>query len=175
MFYDLPANDTPRVGLLFKDRDTGAAIFQDWRRRFGAVDEFDELRISFVFGSIPDSPRGYSVVLSPDPAGIASRYISDGAKPRRVRESIFLEHVKYHHMRTDPSVRRMPEVEPFRRMYAPGDPFLFGPAYRSRILSAAGSGQVIFNASIAIRKHLCLFREATELQRGRDAEACVLP
>ena len=67
MFYELPADDLPRVGLFFDDGDAGASIFREWRERFGIVDQFDELRISFVFGSIPGEPAGYSVVLSPDP------------------------------------------------------------------------------------------------------------
>ena len=176
MFYDLPSGDLPRVGLLFEDPDAGATIFKEWRDRFGTVDQFDELRISFVFGSIPGQSPGYSVVLSPDVPGVVNRYISSGMRPRpHIGNSVFLELVKYHHMNTDRSPGRIPEVERFRSIYTPGTPFLFGPARRSAILSVTGVPQVVFDTSRAILKQMCFFRDAKELCRERDIEACLLP
>lgn len=175
MFYELPADDVPRVGLFFEDRDAGTSVFREWRDRFGAVDQFDELRISFVFGSVPGQPQGYSVVLSPDLPGVVNRYISSGMRPRpHMQRSLFMEHVRYRRMLTDRRRGWVPEVERFRRAYNPGAPFLFGPAHESAVLSAAGSPQVLFDTSHAIRKHLCYFQDVAALRHDRDVEACVL-
>lgn len=176
MFYELPDDDLPRVGLFFDDGDAGASIFREWRERFGPVDQFDELRISFVFGCIPGEPDGYSVVLSPDLPGVVNGYISRGMRPRpNMRSSLFLEQVKYRRMHAQRSRGWVPEVERFRTTYTPGAPFLLGPARRSHVLSAAGSPQVLFDTSLAIRKQVCFFRSVAGLRHDRDVEACVLP
>ena len=176
MFYELPADDLPRVGLFFDDGDAGATIFREWRERFGSLDQFDELRISFVFGSIPGEPAGYSVVLSPDLSGVVNGYISRGMRPRpNMRSSLFLEQVKYRRMHAQRERGWVPEVERFRKTYTPGAPFLFGPARRSNVLSAAGAPQVLFDTSLAIRKQVCFFRSVAGLRHDRDVEACVLP
>ena len=175
MWYESRPGELPRVGLFFEDADAGATIFQEWRQRFGTVDQFDELRISFVFGSIPGEPPGYSVVLSPDRSGVVNRYISGGMRPwPDIRHSIFLEFVKYRRMCADQRRDRILEVEGFRRIYTPGSPFLFGPARHSTILSSAGSPQVVFDTSLAIGKQMCFFRDVDELSQERDVEACVL-
>ena len=176
MFYEIPDGDLPRVGLLFEDEDAGSAIFREWRERFGVVDQFDELRISFVFGTIPGQPDGYSVVLSPDLPGVVNRFNSSGMRPRPdIHHSHFVEQARYHRMETELRDGRTPEVERFRRIYSPGTPFLLGPTYISRILSAAESRQALFDTTLAIRKQICYFRDVSTLRRDRDSEACVGP
>jgi hypothetical protein len=54
-----PNGEPPMVGLMFKDADSAKAIFREWRKRFGKIDEEDEIRISVVKGIDSDNPYHY--------------------------------------------------------------------------------------------------------------------
>jgi hypothetical protein len=57
----------PILGLAFRNRDAAAAIFSEWRRRFGDIDQADVLRISILTGTRRDNPAAYKVVVGTDP------------------------------------------------------------------------------------------------------------
>ena len=174
MYYEIPPNDVPRVGICFEDAEAGSMIFKEWQDRFGKVDQFDELRISFVLGPIDGQGPGYSVVLSPDLPGILQRYMTTGVRPvPHIRRSHFLEIARCHRMRGSEKPEWRPEVERFRDMYRRGAPFLFGPAHVSAILGPSGAQQAIFDTERAIRKYLCYFRKVSDVQEGQDIEACI--
>src|SRR5690348_2367398 len=51
----------PAVVLMFGDGNAARRIFEDLRKRVGAEDEYEELRIAIVEGDIPGEEPGYSV------------------------------------------------------------------------------------------------------------------
>jgi hypothetical protein len=57
----------PILGLAFRNKDAAAAIFSEWRRRFGEIDQDDVLRISILTGTRRDNPAAYKVVVGTDP------------------------------------------------------------------------------------------------------------
>ncbi|AWC22229.1 hypothetical protein CO731_01685 [Aminobacter sp. MSH1] len=63
MLYGLSEIDQPPVlGLMFRNKGEGTAIFDEWRERFGKADENDEIRISIIKGIDKSNPfhyRGY--------------------------------------------------------------------------------------------------------------------
>jgi hypothetical protein len=72
------AHGPPVLGLGFQNEDATRAIFSDWRERYGAGDEFEELRVSIVEGNIPDLRPGYSVHIGIDALNVYSRYSKIG-------------------------------------------------------------------------------------------------
>jgi hypothetical protein len=59
-----PPRMPPSMGLLFMDNDLGAEIFSQWQARIGKVDEYEQLRISIIEGSIPGAKPGYNVRIA---------------------------------------------------------------------------------------------------------------
>jgi hypothetical protein len=68
------AHGPPVLGLGFQNEDAAREIFSHWRERYGAGDEFEELRISIVEGDIPDLRPGYSVHVGTDALNVYRRY-----------------------------------------------------------------------------------------------------
>jgi hypothetical protein len=64
----------PVLGLGFQNEDAAREIFRNWRERYGAGDEFEELRISIVEGDIPHLRPGYSVHVGADPLNVYRHY-----------------------------------------------------------------------------------------------------
>ena len=64
----------PVLGLGFRDANAAQQIFQDWHKRYGSKDEFDELRVSIIEGDIPGKGPGYSVHIGSDPENLLRRY-----------------------------------------------------------------------------------------------------
>ncbi len=46
----------PGLGIGFADFDAGKRIFEEWIKRVGHRDEFEEIRVSIIEGSIPGNP-----------------------------------------------------------------------------------------------------------------------
>jgi hypothetical protein len=68
-------NDSPSIlGLGFANEDAARQIFQDWRKRYGQQDKFEELRVSIIEGEMPGRPPGYTVHVGADPQNIFRRY-----------------------------------------------------------------------------------------------------
>src|SRR5690606_20698410 len=57
----------PLFGLAFTDKDAAVAIFSEWRRRLGEVDQNEELRISVLTGIDKANPASYRVIVSAKP------------------------------------------------------------------------------------------------------------
>src|ERR1041385_1240823 len=45
----------PAIGLAFRNFKAGKQIFDDWIKRFGHIDAFEELRISIIEGPLPST------------------------------------------------------------------------------------------------------------------------
>jgi len=58
----------PGLGIGFADFEAGKQIFENWIKRVGHVDEFEEIRVSIIEGQLPDDKRdGYTVMISSNP------------------------------------------------------------------------------------------------------------
>lgn len=52
----------PMLGLMFENPEAGGRIFDDWRKRFGQVDEAGELQVTIVT-DLPGRPRSHYAVM----------------------------------------------------------------------------------------------------------------
>lgn len=64
---------SPTLGIAFRNEAQGRKIFQQWRDRYGASDEKEELRVAIIEGPIDGEEDGYSVHLTQDPDVLRSR------------------------------------------------------------------------------------------------------
>jgi hypothetical protein len=79
-FFIVPHSDTepPMLGLGFLEREPAEQIFEQWHRRYGDRDRFEELRVSIIEGDIPGKRPGYSVHIGPDFRNTIKRYQAAG-------------------------------------------------------------------------------------------------
>jgi len=68
----------PAVVLMFGDGNAARRIFEDLRKRVGAEDEYEELRIAIVEGDIPGEEPGYSVHIGSHIEHILRRAKAEG-------------------------------------------------------------------------------------------------
>lgn len=58
------ASTVPVLGLIFQDAESGKAIFQNWRRRFGKIDEAEVIRLSFIMGIDKNQPLHFLIHIT---------------------------------------------------------------------------------------------------------------
>ncbi len=80
-FYVLYDDRIPCLGLGFRDERSGRKIFEQWLERYGANDDYEELRISIVEGPIRGEHAGYTVHIGPDYDNLIQRYRRYGFQP----------------------------------------------------------------------------------------------
>ena len=56
----------PLLALCFENEEAAKAIFQSWKKKLGATDEADELRVSLLTGIDKRDPFSYRVVIGTD-------------------------------------------------------------------------------------------------------------
>jgi hypothetical protein len=55
------------VALLFTNQEAANRIFQQWRDRFGPIDEHDDIYLAFIRDVFPDNPFAYRVLITSRP------------------------------------------------------------------------------------------------------------
>ena len=65
-------NYPPVFGIVFRNRNAGLQIFQNWLSEVGRVDEQERIRISIVRGIDQARPYCYRVVIGPNVANVDS-------------------------------------------------------------------------------------------------------
>jgi hypothetical protein len=72
----------PALGLGFLNESAARKIFEQWHRRYGASDTFEELRVSIVEGDVKGEPPGYTVHVGADIENTIRRYREAGLTVR---------------------------------------------------------------------------------------------
>jgi hypothetical protein len=72
-----PDGGQPVLALAFADIAVGARIFEEWRARFGEVDEADVIRVSLIQGLKSAKPAEYAVTISREFGSIENRHPDD--------------------------------------------------------------------------------------------------
>jgi hypothetical protein len=75
LFYE---DKPPLLALGFLKEDPARKIFEQWHKRYGARDSFEELRVSIIEGNIKGEEPGYSVHIGPDFKNTIKRYKAAG-------------------------------------------------------------------------------------------------
>jgi hypothetical protein len=154
-FYDPDGIRPPCLGLVFGNFRAGKQIFQGWRRRLGAVDRYEELRVSIVEGKIPGLESGYSIYIGSNPARALD------AAERQGGGGSAIVFGRIHRMCTEPG---SPNLARFKQDFAIHK--------KCDILPVSLDCQADFAPSI--RKAEILFRKAAQVAAD-DLEAAVFP
>lgn len=99
------ARDRPPVlGLVFADGAAGRRIFENWHKRYGESDSYEELRISIVEGDIPNEEPGYSVHIGADLENSVKRFRAAGMSADKDYDH-FIMISRLHRMHPEPESR----------------------------------------------------------------------
>jgi hypothetical protein len=152
----------PVFGLGFTDEDAAREIFRNWRERYGAGDEFEELRISVVEGDIPNLRPGYSVHVGTDPLNVYRRYnklglMTDG--------DLLLTTSRINRMNAPDS----PKLAAFKEAYRTFKTYFLAPV----IVDETGTKIIKPILDMKIYKSQIYFRNATEIGEG-DPDSVVV-
>lgn len=97
--HDPSGNYPPMVGLLFRNIEAGKSIFAGWRESLADNDKFDELRLAFIEGEIPNKESGYSVSIGLDIENVRNKIESQGGE---WKPDYILTTSRFHRMNPNP-------------------------------------------------------------------------
>lgn len=150
VYYFHPRHEmVPILGLQFKNYAVGRDIFLGLQQRVGAVDQYDELRVSIVEGDVPGRMPGYSVSLGPNIDGIGKRAAANGLS---FDPEVVMIVTRNHRMNPPPTSTNLANFkESYRRhgMY--------------RILPVDASAQPQPDMNLAIQKREIQFRTVDQI------------
>lgn len=103
----------PDLGLAFLNETAARKIFEQWHRRYGDRDVFEELRISIIEGNVQGEQPGYSVHVGIDLENTIKRYREAGLTVNSDRDG-FLTLTRIHRMNPSPGSKNL---EMFKQAY----------------------------------------------------------
>lgn len=158
--YDPIGDGMPFLGLMFLNPESGAKIFEQWRKSLGERDEFEVIRVSIVEGELPGWEPGYTVHVGTNFDGA-----TDFAKSRgtEIKQTKILMTSRFHRM--NPASESQ-NLLTFKRLFAEHKKYLFVPA-------AYLHGQLSPGFGLGIEKHEILFRNAADIGE-HDLDVVVL-
>jgi len=148
------SSEPPILGLGFLNQVPAQRIFQQWLRRYGERDHFEELRISIVEGEIPGEQPGYSVHIGPDLDNTIKRYQAAGLTVRPDTD-LFIAISRIHRMNPSPGSKNL---EMFKDAYRRFHEYLLVPG----VVKPDGS-DLSFCRGLGILKHEIRFRRVEEI------------
>jgi len=152
----------PALGIAFLHREPAEEIFKHWRNRFGARDEFEELRLSIIEGDIDGEDPGYTVHIAIELENVLKRYEKSGLT---VGDASFFSATRMNRM-TPPG--ESPNLAFFKESYKKHGEYLLVPA----TCKADGSNLQVA-PHLAIRKRIVHFRNAEDIPED-DIDSIVL-
>jgi hypothetical protein len=114
--YAFADDQIPILGLLFSNAAAGRTIFENWHKRYGESDAYEELRISIVEGDIPGEEPGYSVHIGADLENSVKRFKAAGLQVDRDSDQ-FMMISRLHRMHPVPGSRYLAMFKEAYRLY----------------------------------------------------------
>src|ERR1700685_80053 len=159
-----PEGGPPILGLAFLNEKPARQIFEEWHRRYGERDKFEELRISIVEGDVKGELPGYTVHVGIDFENTLKRYKNAGLAVDE-KSSMFMMISRLNRM--NPAAGSG-NLELFKRLYLHEKTYLLVPA----VLKPDGS-QVTPLFELGILKNTIHLRHVDEIGPN-DPDAVVL-
>jgi hypothetical protein len=154
---------TPILGIAFLNKEPAQRIFEDWRRRYGDRDEYEELRVAIIEGEIAKEHPGYTVHIGLEHEAVFERYKKAGLE---VAEEYFFASIsRLNRMTPSPT---SPHLGMFKAAYAQHGEYLLTPT----ICKPDGS-DLEFAPYFGIRKRAIHFRNAKDIGEN-DVDSIVL-
>ena len=164
-FFALYENTPPILGLAFRNEEPARQIFEEWHKRYGPSDQFEELRISIVEGEIKGERPGYTVHVTVDFENTVKRYRAAGLTID-IENSIFATISRLNRMNP---VRDSKSLEYFKEAYRIYKTYVLVPAVLS---SDDSSAKPILE--LGIFKNTIHLRQASDINPTGDPDTPVL-
>jgi hypothetical protein len=158
-------NAPPALGLAFRNEKAARQIFEDWHKRYGQGDKFEELRISIIEGEITGEQPGYTVHVSVDFENTVRRYRASGLTID-VENSMFAMISRINRMNPAPGSKNLGYFKDAYRHYKT---YTLIPAILS---SDDSSAKPILD--LGIFKNTIHFRQASDIDPEHDPDAPAL-
>ena len=155
----------PMLGLGFLNEKPARQIFEEWHKRYGDRDTFEELRVSIVEGEIKGERPGYTVHIGVDFENTIKRYKDAGLKID-IDNSMFMMISRLNRMNPASGSKN---IELFKSLYRHYKTYSLIPA----VIKPDGS-EFKPMADLAILKSTIHFRQAEEIDPQHDPDAPVL-
>jgi hypothetical protein len=155
----------PMLGLGFLNEKPARQIFEEWHKRYGDRDTFEELRVSIIEGEIKGEHPGYTVHIGIDFENTIKRYKDAGLKID-LENSMFMMVSRLHRMNPAPGSKNL---ELFKSLYRHYKTYSLIPA----VMRPDGS-QWKPIVDLAIIKNTVHFRQAEEIDPKHDPDAPAL-
>jgi hypothetical protein len=149
-----PQGGPPILGLAFLNEKPARQIFEDWHKRYGERDRFEELRISIVEGNVKGELPGYSVQVGIDIENTMKRY-KDAGLVVDEKNSMFMMISRLNRMNPAPGSNNL---EMFKEAYRHEKTYRLVPA----VLKPDGSVATPL-VELGIIKNTIHFRRADEI------------
>jgi hypothetical protein len=161
--HDKNLREPPGLGLFFKNLDPAEEIFKEWRRRLGAFDSYNELRVSIIEGDVSGRPPGgYSVHIGSNIDNIFKRADAEGIDlPRPYIATIS----RVHYMTPAPGSTNLSF---FRKRFEQFGSYLLMP-----VIPRGDS--FIQSEGVAIHKRNIEFRKVVDIRNRNDIDSVVIP
>lgn len=146
--------DIPILGLAFENEKFGKKIFEEWIKRFGQKDVFDEIRVSIIEGDIPGEESGYTVHINTAIENIIKRLEANNMKPL---DTLIMTLGRYNRMNPDPNSKNLPT---FKQEYLKHKKYKLIPAYINKNM------QVTPFFDLSIEKQEIIFRNTKDINKN---------
>ncbi|MEH7594313.1 MULTISPECIES: toll/interleukin-1 receptor domain-containing protein [Bacillus cereus group] len=155
--------EPPKLVLLFKNKEAAENIFTQWLSRLGEFDNYNELRVSFVEGKIPEEEDGYYVHIGTNIDNVISHFKEDGVE---LGNDLVMLITRFHRMNPSKESRNL---ENFKMVYKK-----FG-SYR--IMPGVVKDMQVewIGSELSILKKDILFRNVKDIKSVHDSDAVLLP
>ena len=152
----------PALGIAFLNPNPAEEIFKQWRQRYGARDEFEELRIAIIEGDIVGEDPGYTVHIGIDLDNILKRYRQAGLS---VGDASFFSATRMNRMTPTADSTYLAW---FKKSYKKHGEYLLVPT-----TCKADGSDMRFAPHLAIRKRVLHFRNTKDIPEN-DIDSIVL-
>ncbi len=105
----------PILGLAYRNEEPARKIFEQWHKRYGDNDEYEELRVSIIEGPIKGEEPGYSVHIGPDPEAFTKRLKEAGYAVDR--GTLFGYMSRINRMNPEPDSKNLEKFKQLFRQY----------------------------------------------------------
>ncbi|MFT8312943.1 MAG: hypothetical protein ABF633_01665 [Clostridium sp.] len=144
----------PILGLAFENEKAGKKIFEEWIKRFGDKDIFDEIRVAIIEGDIPGEEAGYTVHINTATENIIRRLKANNIKPE---DTLIMTIGRYNRMNPEPDSKNLSF---FKQEYLKHKRYKLIPAYITKDLQI----KPFFNLSI--EKQEVIFRNTKDIDEN---------
>ena len=160
---DRQLKEPPTLIFIFREAEFAKKIIENWKKRLGETDEFNELRISIIEGDIPGEEKGYTVHINSNVSNIVKRMESEGIE---MPYNMFLMIGRIHRMNPHEDSKNLEYLKNFHKRF--GSYFI-----KVGVLNQDGNIDVL--DKLFLHKRDIEFRNVSDITSKDDMDSIVLP